>query len=118
MTTTIYNDEIDLDGPDGIYGPNDQGYIHQLVREAGRILGNATYLWSEGHYPHSNARVMPDDHPLAIALAQLSELDRTTARYNNMSPDPDFFKPYYPPLEHQTRWDKYEGATGHNDEEE
>jgi hypothetical protein len=106
--------EVGEKGPVGKYGPNDYGYLNYQIREAADILVGASTLWSEGHYPHSNAKVMPDDHPIAVALRELAKVDEQTAIYANLEPDPNLFKPYVPSKENQTRWDRpeYVGQPG------
>lgn len=96
------------------YGPNDHGYLNRGIREAARQLVACSLLWSEGHYPHSNARVMPGDHPIRIALKELQKIDEETAAFANVSHNPSLFEPYTPSLENQTRWDKYRGVGGEN----
>jgi hypothetical protein len=93
------------DGIAGTFGPNDDGYINQLVRLAAANLRKASDLWSEGHYAHSNARVMPQDHPLARALAALAEVDRDTASHANTVHDPALFIPHLPSEAAQHRWE-------------
>jgi hypothetical protein len=99
-------------GCEGSYGANDDGYINAAVRRAAVILRGATDLWSEGHYAHSNARMMPAEHPLARALACLAETDKETARYANTTHDPALFAPHMPSEEAQHRWDGCEGTDG------
>jgi hypothetical protein len=89
-------------------GPNDYGYIDQEIRNAARLLRCAAEIYSQGHYPHSNARVVSADHPLRICLQQLSILDQEMASYANCTHNPDLFKVYDPPLEDQFRWSRPE----------
>ncbi len=98
-TGPIYN------GPIGSYGPNDLGYLNTAIRRAADILVQASELWSEGHYPHSNAKVMPEWHPIARALDELRKTDLETAQYANIKHDPKLFAPYVPSIKNQTRWD-------------
>jgi hypothetical protein len=92
-------------GIKGSCGPNDNGYINVNIRDAAKSLRGASELWSEGHYPHSNAKVMPDDHPIAKALAALAEVDKATAWFANTTHDPELFKPHVPSEQAQHRWD-------------
>uniref|UniRef100_A0A6M3IFZ7 Uncharacterized protein n=1 Tax=viral metagenome TaxID=1070528 RepID=A0A6M3IFZ7_9ZZZZ len=110
----------ELSGPVGViggtYGPNDNGYLCCGIRKAAAQLVSCSELWSEGHYPHSNARIMPEDHPIAVALAALANLDCQIAAYNNVSHDPRLFSPYMPSYASQHRWDGTEGPAGSDDE--
>lgn len=90
----------------GAYGPNDFGYINNLLREAAKKLVGCTYIWSEGHYPHSNARVMPASHPLKRALDCLAEVDLETAEYANVEHQPELFQEHKPSEQAQHRWDR------------
>jgi hypothetical protein len=92
-------------GATGSYGPNDFGYINGIVRQAAALLVTATDIWCEGHYPHSNARVMPPEHPLAVALSELAKTDKETAEYANRPHEPALFKPHLPTAEAQRRWE-------------
>lgn len=97
---------------EGGFGPNDRGYLCFTIRSAAKTLVEASELWSEGHYPHSNARVMPWDNQIAIALSALSDLDSNIAVYANLAHDPRLFLPYVPSIEAQTRWDRTGGESG------
>ncbi len=99
-------------GATGSYGPNDNGYINGNVRRAADSIQNAIILWCEGHYPHSNARVIPDDHPLVLALHALAEVDQSTCEFANVPHDPALFTPYKPTEEAQHRWDWCIGPPG------
>lgn len=90
----------------GTYGPNDGGYLCLGVREAAKTLVSCSKLWSEGHYPHSNAKAMPSHHPIARALATLAELDMQICHYANLPHSPELFEPYIPSREAQHRWNK------------
>lgn len=92
-------------GAVGSYGPNDHGYMVSAVRTAAQRIHDATYLYSEGHYPHSNARIMPADHPLAVALSELAKFDREFCKYANLAHDPKLFTPHMPTEEAMHRWD-------------
>lgn len=93
-------------GPIGTYGPNDSAYINKLIREAAQLLVNATYIFCEGHYPHSNARDIPANHPLCLALAALAEVDQETARFANELPWSPLFAPHRPTDDAKNRWNK------------
>jgi hypothetical protein len=99
-------------GEVGLYGPNDNGYLTLGCREAARILVRCSELWSEGHYPHSNAKVMPSDHPIAVALTALAIHDQSICVCANEAHYAELFKPYCPSEEAQTRWNKYYGPSG------
>lgn len=90
----------------GFYGPNDDGYIDNAIREAAKILVRASEIWSEGHYPHSNAKVMPETHSIAKALKELAECDKELAQYANKEHDPKLFEPHMPSEDAQNRWNK------------
>ena len=68
--------EVGEKGPVGKYGPNDYGYLNYQIREAADILVGASTLWSEGHYPHSNAKDAAD------ALGMSRETLRTRIKNN------------------------------------
>jgi hypothetical protein len=91
-------------GPKGSYGPNDYGYINSCVRKAAQDIAYAINLYCEGHYPHSNARDIPNDHPLCIALTALAEADKQTAEYANLEHDPKLFEIYKPSEQAKNRW--------------
>lgn len=95
-------------GLSGTYGPNDNGYLCLGIREAAKRLVACSELWSEGHYPHSNAKVMSVNHPIATALAALCSLDEEIAVYANEEHDPSLFEPYQPSKENMTRWNRPE----------
>lgn len=112
-TEAIVTTAQDAQGPVGYYGPNDTGYMTLSVEAAAKTIKAATRLYSEGHYPHSNARLVPDDHPLAVALHHLGECHKQNCHHGNVEHDPEMFKPYVPSVENQTRWDRYPpGSTG------
>lgn len=92
----------DFQGP--FHGPNDYGFLHNQILKCSEYLKEAQILYSEGHYPHSNAKVIPQDHPLRIAMKELEKLDWMYARFANREPNPKFFSTYEPSLENQTRW--------------
>ena len=102
-------------GTMGFYGPNDDGYLCLEIREVAKKLQRCSELWSEGHYPHSNARVMPHNHPIRIALLELAKVDKEIAKYANLEHDINLFEPYEPSLENQTRWNEpyLHGCNGH-----
>ena len=89
---------------DGAYGPNDNGYMVNGVREAAKHLKLVTMIYSEGHYPHSNAREVPEDHPIVVALRLLAEFDKDKCQYANVEHDPKLFAPYKPTEEAKQRW--------------
>ena len=99
-------------GAPGMYGPNDLGYINLGLRLCAHQLVSLTRLYSEGHYAHSNAKLIPQDHPLVVALKALEQLDKETAPYANKPHEPTLFEPYKPSIENQTRWDHYQGEPG------
>jgi hypothetical protein len=92
----------------GFHGPNDGGYIHLAIKESAKYLKRAQELFSQGHYPHSNAKEIPKDHPLRVAMEQMSKIDEQYAFYANTKPDPEYFSTYEPSEEDKHRWDKYE----------
>lgn len=94
-------------GVTGSFGPNDGGYIHDRIVNCASELRKAQELYSQGHYVHSNAKIIPEGHPLRIAMAQLSKLDEMYAMYANKKPNEAQFTTYEPPFEDTIRWDKY-----------
>ena len=103
--TEKYTPDIDQHkGQGGSYGSNDMGYMVAAVRLAAEKLQRASWLYSEGHYPHSDARDMPEDHPIAIALRALAAFDKDHCHYYNKEHDPALFEPYKPPEENKHRF--------------
>jgi len=94
------------DGVSGSYGPNDFWYIHNKIVNCAKELKSAQELYSEGHYSHSNAKIISKKHPLRVAMTQLSKLDEMFAMWANTTPDKDLFSTYEPPLENTVRWNK------------
>jgi hypothetical protein len=90
--------------PKGSYGPNDYWYINNHVRRAAQDIVYAINLYCEGHYAHSNARDIPLDHPLCIALNALAETDKQTAMYANLEHEPKLFEIYKPSDQAKNRW--------------
>ena len=88
----------------GSYGHNDGGYILQRVVACAREIKQAQELYSQGHYAHSNARVIPQGHPLRLVMEQLMELDKQYAVYANTAPDEELFSTYEPPVADTMRW--------------
>lgn len=95
------------DGQSGHYGPNDYGYIHTIIVECAKNIKRAQELYSQGHYAHSNAKIISNDHPLRKVMEQLAEIDKEYAQFANTKPDTGLFSTYEPPIEDTTRWDKY-----------
>jgi hypothetical protein len=93
-------------GVQGSYGINDGGYIHARVCSCAKELKKAQEIFSQGHYAHSNAKVISENHPLRIAMEQLSILDKHYAEFANKLADEDLFSTYEPLEEDVTRWDK------------
>lgn len=87
-----------------IYGPNDGGYMVDKIRKAAELIVRATDLYCEGHYAHSNARDIPQDHPFVRALEQLALFDKENAQYANHDHDPKLFEPHRPTEEAKNRW--------------
>ena len=96
----------------GSFGPNDGGYIHQRLVNSAKEIKKAQELYSQGHYAHSNAKIIPQGHPLRVIMEQLAELDKQYAMYANTTPNKDLFSTYEPPIEDTIRWDKYAGEDG------
>ena len=88
----------------GTYGPNDGGYIHEQLVKACIALKRAQELYSQGHYPHSDAKNIPENHALRAAMEQLTLLDQEYAEYANKQPDEHLFNTYEPPYEDTVRW--------------
>lgn len=92
-------------GPKAVFGPNDGGYIWSFALESAKALKEAQKIYSLGHYPHSNARVIPIDHPLRKAMVILSEIDKEFAHFANRKPGGEEFKTFEPTEEQKKRWD-------------
>ncbi len=88
----------------GRYEPNDDGFINDHAREAAKHIGKAIHVYCEGHYAHSNAKDIPDDHLLVSIMNQLKELDEATAEHANRDHDPKLFKIHKPTRKAKTRW--------------
>lgn len=88
----------------GRYEPNDQGYINDHVRDAAASISKAIHVYCEGHYAHSNAKDIPDGHPLVTIMNHLRELDEETAEYGNRLHDPSLFNIHKPTKKARTRW--------------
>lgn len=106
------NENKEQNGVRGFCGPNDGGYIHDAITKAATHLKAAMELYSQGHYPHSNAKVIPQDHPFRDIMNRLAELDNEYARFANKEPNPEFFSVYEPPYEDTIRWDLPQGPDG------
>ena len=91
-------------GVEGLYGPNDGGYIHTRLVAAAKELKDAQILYSQGHYAHSNAKIIPNDHPLRVAMEELAKLDKEYAQHANKEPNKELFSTYEPPHEDTIRW--------------
>lgn len=100
-------DLVGVTGPIGFYGPNDYGYVHNAILKAADALKGAQRLFSQGHYPHSDAKIIDDDDPLRLAMTELAKLDEKYCRYANREPDKDLFSTYEPPFEDTIRWSKF-----------
>ena len=105
-------------GVKGTYGPNDNAYIDNCVRRAAKQLVDASVIYSDGHYAHSNARELPEQHPLRLALNVLADHDKDICEFANAEHDPVLFAPYAPSEEDKHRWDKkeYQGPAGNTNE--
>jgi len=99
-------------GVTGSFGPNDNGYIHRHLVKAAKEIRMVQELYSQGHYAHSNAKIIPQDHPLRLVMEQLAKLDKEYAIYDNSIPNEDLFSTYEPPIEDTTRWDNQQGVDG------
>ena len=101
-------------GEDGKWfcGPNDGGYINQCVRGAAKHIQNAIRLYCEGHYAYRNARDIPANHGLVLALNALADIDKHTAEYDNNVHDPSLFIPYKPTEKAKHIFDGFEGPEG------
>lgn len=86
-------------------GPCDQTYILANLRQAASHIYEAMLLYSEGHYPHSNARPILENHPLAIALKALEVEDKELCRRTGNLHEPILFQTYQPTHEAMHRWD-------------
>ena len=88
----------------GRYEPNDDGYINDNVRAAAKHIAKAIHIYCEGHYAHSNAKDIPEGHPLVTIMNHLRELDEDTAEMANREYDPKLFKIHKPSKKAKTRW--------------
>ncbi|MCH6255533.1 hypothetical protein MLD52_03175 [Puniceicoccaceae bacterium K14] len=89
---------------EGRYKPNDDGFINDHVREAAKQVSKAIHVFCEGHYAHSNAKDIPDEHELVKVLNLLEILDQETAEHANRTHDPKLFKVHKPTKAAKTRW--------------
>ncbi len=96
-----------MKGPFGFYGPNDYGYIHKNIVRAAKEIKHSQMLYSQGHYSHSDARVIPQDHHLRIVMDQLAELDKMYCVWANVEPNQELFSTYEPPYEDTIGHSKY-----------
>ena len=99
--------QLDMDGTRGIFGPNDGGYIHNIIINSAKEIKKIQEIYSQGHYSHSNAKIIPQDHPLRIIMEQLSNLDKQYAMYANKKPNLDLFSTYEPTIEDTKRWNDH-----------
>lgn len=88
----------------GRYEPNDEGFINDHVRDAAESISKAIHVYCEGHYAHSNAKDIPDNHPLVAIMNHLRELDKETAEHGNRIHEPTLFKIHKPTQKAKTRW--------------
>ena len=88
----------------GRYELNDEGFINDHVREAATSISKAIHVYCEGHYAHSNAKDIPNNHSLAKIMNLLKELDENTAEHANRVHAPKLFKTHKPTSKAKTRW--------------
>lgn len=88
----------------GRYERNDEGFINDHVREAATSISKAIHLYCEGHYAHSNAKDIPNNHSLVKIMNLLKELDENTAEHANRTHEPKLFIIHKPTPEAKTRW--------------
>lgn len=96
-----------MEGLRGTPGPNDGGYIHQRLMDAAKEIKRAQELYSQGHYDHSDAKIIDKDDPLRLVMDNLAKLDAKYCYYNNLDPNPELFSTYEPPYEDTIRWSKW-----------
>ena len=96
-----------LTGPTESYSPNDGESMHNAIMKAAVALKGAPRLSAQGHYPHSDARIIADDDPLRLAMVELAKLDEQYAQYANRVPNKELFSTYEPPFEDTIRWSKH-----------
>ncbi len=106
------NQQLNITDVSGSFGPNDGAYIHQRLVNSAKEIKKAQEIYSQGHYPHSNAKIIPQTHPLRIIMEQLAELDEQYAIFANTTPNEDLFSTYEPPIKDTIRWNKYAGKDG------
>lgn len=88
----------------GRYQPNDEGFINDHAREATSHIKKAIHVFCEGHYAHSNAKDIPEDHELVQILKLLETLDRDTAEHANRTHVAKDYKVHKPTKAAKTRW--------------
>lgn len=88
----------------GRFEPNDDGFINDHVRDAAVSISKAIHVYCEGHYAHSNAKDIPEEHHLVTIINRLKELDEQTAEFGNRVHDPSLFKIHQPSKKAKTRW--------------
>jgi hypothetical protein len=98
--------EQETDGVSGSYGSNDGGYIHNKIVTCAIEIKSAQELYSQGHYAHSNAKIIPKDHTLRLVMGLLGLLDKEYSKYANKKPNKQLFSTYEPPIEDTIRWNK------------
>lgn len=113
MSDTVTTGPI-CNGPIGRYGPNDDGYLARGVLDTAKKIKTMQELWSQGHYAHSNARLLPVDHALVLIQTQLKEYFVSICAYGNtcLEEHREIFEVYVPSQKDQTRWDGQQGVAG------
>jgi len=76
------------------HGSNDGAYGNHHIREAAKHINSACGSYHHGKMKQCSPDPFPEDHPLAIVLKILKELDRREAHYGNESPKPSLFDAY------------------------
>ena len=88
----------------GRFEPNDDGFINDHVRDAAASISKAIHVYCEGHYAHSNAKDIPEEHHLVTIMNRLKELDEQTAEFGNRVHETSLFKIHQPSKKAKTRW--------------
>lgn len=80
----------------GLCGPNSYGYASAHIRVAAKNLKEAISLVTFGYLPAKMCKLLPESHPMLVALQQLAQADKETCEYANEAHDPKLFEPYDP----------------------
>ncbi|HAT60705.1 MAG TPA: hypothetical protein DCS60_08045 [Opitutae bacterium] len=80
----------------GRFEPNDDGFINDHVHKAAVSISKVICVYFEGHYANSNAKAIPEEHPLVTIRNRLKEQNEQTAEFGNLVHEPSLFKIHQP----------------------